>query len=78
MTVTKVILGATQGSVDGNKFDIADNVIQVVKDYESSVRAVLLSKNQKIKELEEETEKKLLMLKAELVKNLGVKLENNL
>ena len=78
MTVTKVILGATQGSVDGNKFDIADNVIQVVKDYEHSVREVVASKNQKIKELEQETEKKLLMLKAELVKNLGVKLENNL
>jgi wobble nucleotide-excising tRNase len=78
MTVTKVVLGATQGSVDGNKFDIADNVIQVVKDYEHSVREVVASKNQKIKELEQETEKKLLMLKAELVKNLGVKLENNL
>jgi wobble nucleotide-excising tRNase len=78
MTVTKVVLGATQGSVDNNKFDIADNVIQVVKDYERSVREVVASKNQKIKELEQETEKKLLMLKAELVKNLGVKLENNL
>jgi wobble nucleotide-excising tRNase len=78
MTVTKVVLGATQGSVDDNKFDIADNVIQVVKDYESSVREVVASKNQRIKELEEETEKKLLMLKAKLVKNLGVKLENNL
>jgi wobble nucleotide-excising tRNase len=78
MTVTKVILGATQGSVDNNKFDIADNVIQVVKDYERSVREVVASKNEKIKELEQETEKKLLMLKAELVKNLGVKLENNL
>jgi wobble nucleotide-excising tRNase len=76
--MTKVVLGATQGSVDGNKFDIADNVIQVVKDYEHSVREVVASKNQKIKELEQETEKKLLMLKAELVKNLGVKLENNL
>ena len=78
MTVTKVVLGAEQGSVDNNKFDIADNVIQVVKDYEHSVREVVASKNQKIKELEQETEKKLLMLKAELVKNLGVKLENNL
>jgi wobble nucleotide-excising tRNase len=76
--MTKVILGATQGSVDNNKFDIADNVIQVVKDYERSVREVVASKNEKIKELEQETEKKLLMLKAELVKNLGVKLENNL
>jgi wobble nucleotide-excising tRNase len=78
MIVTKVVLGAAQGSVDNNKFDIADNVIQVVKDYERSVREVVASKNQKIKELEQETEKKLLMLKAELVKNLGVKLENNL
>ena len=78
MIVTKVVLGAAQGSVDNNKFDIADNIIQVVKDYEHSVREVVASKNQKIKELEQETEKKLLMLKAELVKNLGVKLENNL
>jgi wobble nucleotide-excising tRNase len=78
MIVTKVVLGAAQGSVDNNKFDIADNIIQVVKDYEHSVREVVASKNQRIKELEQETEKKLLMLKAELVKNLGVKLENNL
>ncbi len=68
--MTKVVLGATKGSIDGNEFDIADNVLQVVKDYERRVAEVNVYANQKAAEIKEETLKKRAELKAELVKTL--------
>jgi hypothetical protein len=68
--MTKVVLGATKGSIDGNEFDIADNVLQVVKDYERRVAEVNVYANQKVAEIEKETLKKRAELKAELVKTL--------
>jgi hypothetical protein len=69
--MTKVVLGATKGSVDGNEFDIVDNVLEIVRNYEKDLLNVFNDKNQKIKQIEEEAKRKAELLKSDLVKNLG-------
>jgi len=69
--MTKVVLGTTKGSIDGNEFDIADNVLEIVRNYEKDRLNVLNEKNQKIKQIEEEAKRKTELLKSDLVKNLG-------
>lgn len=72
--MSKVKLGPKKGSVDDKEFDIADNVLQIVKEYERCMNELELYKIQKIRLIEEEVQRKKEMLRASLVSDLGVKL----
>ena len=69
--MTKVVLGATKGSIDGSEFDIVDNSLEIVRNYQKDLFNVFKEKNQKVKQIEEEAERKTKLLKSDLVKNLG-------
>jgi hypothetical protein len=69
--MTKIVLGPTKGSVDGNQFGIVDNVLEIVYNYERDLLDVSNEKKQKIKQIEEEAKKKIESLKSDLMKNLG-------
>jgi hypothetical protein len=69
--MTKIVLGPTKGSVDGNQFDVVGNVLEIVYNYERCIRDVSNEKKQKIKQIEEEAKTKIESLKSDLMKNLG-------
>lgn len=75
--MSKVKLGPTKGSLDNDEFDIADNVLKVVKEYESQLKEINQLRVAKIAEVEAETEKKIAALKLELVSKLGIQVESN-
>lgn len=68
--MTRIKLGALKGSVDGNEFDIADNVLQIVKDYQLRVAEVNTHTKQRVAEIEKDAEKKRIELKTQLINTL--------
>ena len=70
--MTKFSLGATKGTIDDDEFDMVDDILQVVNEYQQSVTQAKAECDRKILAIKDDTEKRLRDLKSELKIKLGI------
>ena len=73
--MTKISVGPTKGSVDGEEFDIVEDVLSAVEEYRDAVSRVVSNHANQIAEIERLKEQKLRELKEDLKKKLRSKEE---
>ena len=70
--MTKFSLGVTKGTVDDEEFDMVDNILQIVNEYQQSVTKAKTECDRKILAIKDDTEERLRDLKAELKNKLRI------
>lgn len=69
--MTKVVLGPTKGKFEEEEFDIMDNIISMVDEYQKKMTEIEISAQKEIAIIEEEKKKRILNLKFEFKNKLG-------